>query len=430
MNASPTEGTRVHPEVHLLVLLALSYLFMSVIMPHEGHFDMSIWADWIVYMRQHGIRHVYELYTNRAKDQQPLFIYGPVYMYMLYFYAKWQVSIEEIRATIYQFKSVVLLFDIVGIWFALRFLPNKAHRPFYAPFLLLNVGLLYDTLGWGQNDSAIACLMLMAVYFGLQGKIGISGVCILVAFLIKPQPIVFLPAFGLLWLPAIMARPLVRTAADFLVIFLVGLLLLFPFIQAGTAIDYWTMLLHTTSLHPSVSIYAANIWEWLLVENPYKVLDQVVQYGLSYRQWGLIMFAIGYAIVLFPLLQQTYQILTGKRTDYDRWLVLLTFGLIPIVFYFFNTQIHERYAHPSILFLAAYALCKKDFIPYIVASIANFWVIEKSLFLLKTYRLYEWITLDMLAALFLFVLLWGIAILYRDGTLRKMKVYRVKETLV
>lgn len=423
MNSSPIEGTHVHPEVHLLVLLTLFFLFMSVLMPHEGHlFDMPIWADWIVYMRQHGIRNVYELYTNRTADQPPAFIYGPVYMYMLYFYAKWQGSVEEIRASIYHFKSVILLFDMVGIWFALRFLPNKENRPFYALFLLFNVGLLYDTIGWAQNDSAIACLMLMAVYFGLQGKIDISGVCILVAFLIKPQPIVFLPAFGLLWLPFIVSRPLVRTAIDFLIIFLVGVVLLFPFLQAGTAIDYWTMLRHTTSLHPSVSIYAANIWEWLLVENPYKVLDQVVQYGLSYRQWGLIMFAIGYTILLFPLLQQTYYILIGKRSDYDTSLVLLTFGLIPIVFYFFNTQIHERYAHPSILFLAAYALYTKDFIPYIVASIANFWVIEKSLFLLKTYRLYEWITLDMLAAFFLFVLVWGITVLYRNRVLQKMTV--------
>ncbi len=393
-------------------------------MPQEGHrLDMSVWTEWIAYMRQHGIRHMYDLYMKPAANQTAGFIYGPVYMYLLYFYAKWQGSVEEVRATIYQLKSVILLFDMVGIWFALRFLPNKYNRPFYALFLLFNIGLLYDTLGWGQNDSAIACLMLIAVYFGLQGKIAISGVCIVVAFLIKPQPVVFLPALGLLWLPYIMARPLLRTAVDFLVIFATGLLLLFPFLQAGTAIDYWTMLSHTTSLHSSVSIYAANIWEWLLVKNPYMVSDQIIQHGLSYRQWGLIMFAIGYAILLFPLLRQTYAVLTRKRTGYDTSLVLLTFGLIPIVFYFFNTQIHERYAHPSILLLGAYALRGRDFVPYIVASIANFWVIEKSLFLLKTYRLYEWITLDMLAALFLFVLLWGIARLYRDVLRRETAMY-------
>ena len=383
-------------------------------MPHEGHFlDMPTWAEWIVYMQQHGIRHVYDLHTRPEPGKSAGFVYGPVYMYLLYFYGKLRGSADVIRESIYQFKSVLLLFDIIGIWFALRYLRNKAALPFYALFLIFNIGLLYDTVAWAQADSAITCLMFMAMHYALRGQLGISGICIVIAFLIKPQPIIFLPAFGLIWLPVILKNTVRQTFLNFAAIIIGGVVLLAPFLLAGTAIDYWTMLSHSATLHTSVSIKAANIWPLLLIEDPYLISDQVVRFGLPYRQWGLLMFTIGYALVLFPLARQTYQLIIGKRTQFDTGLVLLTFGLLPIVFYLFNTQMHERYAHPSLLFLAAYALYKGDYVPYIVASIANFWVLEKGLFLMKLNRLYELITLEQLAILFLFVLLWGTVQLYR-----------------
>lgn len=414
MNISTDRLSRINPEVHLLVLLVFFYGFTSVFMPHEGHYvDMPVWADWIIYMRQHGIRHVYDLHVRPAPGQPPGFIYGPVYMYLLNFYGKWQGSAENVRDTIFQFKSVLLLFDVIGIWFALRYVHNKATLPFYALFLIFNIGLLYDTIGWAQADSAIACLMLMAMHYALRGQLTISGICIVVAFLIKPQPILFMPAFGLIWLPVILKSTIRRLLLTGLAIVLGGAFLLAPFLLAGTAIDYWTMLSHSAALHTSVSIRAANIWPLLLTEDPYLISDQVVRFGLPYRQWGLLMFTIGYSLILFPLARQTYQLITGKRTRYDTALVLLTFGLLPIVFYFFNTQMHERYAHPGLLFLAAYAVYTSDFVPYVIASIANFWVMEKGLWLLKLYRLYQLITLEQLAILFLLVLIWGTWKLYK-----------------
>lgn len=421
MSITKNQESPINPEIHLIVLLVLFYVFTSLIMPHGGHFlDMPTWADWIIYMREHGIRHIYDLYAHPLPGQEPGFVYGPVYMYLLYFYGKFQGSANGLKDTIYQFKSVILLFDVVGMWFALRYLPNKVNRPFYALFLIFNIGLLYDTVGWAQNDSAIACLMLIAVHYALKGRLTISGISILVALLIKPQPIVFLPAFGLLWLPVLAKLPISRALLTFLTIGVVGIFLLSPFLITGTAIDYWTMLRNTTSLHPFVSIRAANIWPLLLTEDPFKILDRTVRFGLTYRQWGLLMFSIGYGVILFPLARQTYQYLTGRINQFDTATILLTFALIPIVFYFFNTQIHERYAHPCLLFLAAYAFCKGDFVPYIIASIANFWVMEKGIWELKLYRLYGLITLEQLAVLFLFVLLWGIVKLYKKPSEHKI----------
>ena len=417
MNVPADRLSRVNPEGHLIVLLALFWVFTSVFIPHEGHpLDMPTWADWIIYMRQHGIRHVYELHTHPAPGQPVGFIYGPVYMYLLHLYGKWQGSTEGIRETIYQFKSVLLLFDVTGIWFALRYVQNKASVPFYALFLLFNIGLLYDTIGWAQADSAITCLVFVAMHYALRKNLMISGLCVVVALLIKPQPVIFLPALGLLWLPVILKSSLRRLLLTGLIIVAVGALLLLPFLLAGTAGDYWTMLSHSAQLHTTVSIRAANIWSLLLTEDPSVVSDTVVRFGLSYRHWGLLMFVSGYIVVLFPLARQTFQLITGKIDQYNPGLVLLTFGLVPLVFYFFNTQMHERYADPSVLFLAAYALYAGNYGPYIIISIANFWVMEKELWLLKLYRVYQLITMEQLAVLFLLTLLWGTLKLYRRSS--------------
>ena len=414
MNSTNNHVSKVNPDLHLGVLLLLFYVFTSIFMPHEGHFlDMPTWAIWIDYMQQHGIRHVYDMHIRAAPGQDPGFIYGPFYMYLLYFYGKWQGSIDVVRATIYQFKSVILLFDLLGIWYALRFVQDKERRPFYALFLVFNAGLLYDTVGWAQCDSILTSLMLIAVYYGLRGKLGLSGVCLLIALLVKPQPVIFLPALGLLWLPVLLKNKLSQTALSLLAVVMVGVLLLAPFLLAGTAIDYLTMLSHSAILYPSASIKAANFWELALTDDPYKVSDQVVRFGLTYRQWGLLMFTTAYAIVLFPMMRQTYQLIRGQRAQFDTALVLMTFALTPVVFYFFNTQMHERYAHPCVLFLAAYALVRGDFVPYVVASVANFWVLEKGVFLMRLDRWYQLITLDHLAVLFLIVLLWGTVQLYR-----------------
>ena len=413
MNASVKPIAWLHPEVHLCLLLAFYYGFTAMHIP-EGGGDLEFWSEWAIYIRQHGIRRIYDLYAVPSPGDPPLFLYGPFHMYLLYFWGKWQGPIEQIQANPHQFKTVILLFDVVGIWFALRYVRDKISRPFWAIFLLFNIGLLYDTVSWGQVDGAVACLVLIALYFAQRGPIALSGLSFALAFLIKPQPIIFLPVLGILWLTAVIKKPVRHTFWNLLGMGLGLFILLWPFIQAGTLADYGSMLLHTASVYPAVTVNAGNVWTLLLPEDPNKVSDELVRFGLSYKQWGLLMFVVSYAIVLFPLLRQFYQVLNGTRTTFDASLVLLTAGLVPIVFYFFNTEMHERYADPSVLLLGAYALSKGDFVPYISASVANFWVMDK---FLKLYGLYTHISLELIAVLFLFVLLWGTVQLYRQTNL-------------
>lgn len=421
MNAPGNLISRVNPDRHVVVLLLLFYVFVSLLMPHGGG-DTTFWNAWAIYIKEHGVRRIYDLHTHPAPGREPSFLYGPVCMYLLYFYSKWQTSVAQIPHTIHQFKSMLLVFDVVGIWVALRYVRDAVDRPFYALFLFFNIGLLYNTVWWGQLDGAIASLTLVAAYCALRGQTALSVISIIAALLIKPQPVVFLPVLGLLWLSTLLGKPLRHTIVSFLAVILVLIIFLFPFIQAGTLPDYWAMLLDSASVYPIVSVNAGNIWNLLLADDPNRVSDAVVRFGLTYKQWGLIMFSISYAVILYPVFRQFSQIVLGKRTSYDTSVVLLTLGLVPLIFYLFNTQMHERYAHPGVLLLGAYGLSKGDFVPYIVASIANFWVMDRFLNMSGLHELYAYIPLELVAVLFLFVLVWGVVQLYKKPVAVKRDV--------
>ena len=421
MNSSGSLLSRVNSDRHVVLLLVLFYVFVSLLMPHGGG-DTTFWNAWAIYIKQHGVRHIYDLHTHPAPGREPSFLYGPVCMYLLYFFGKWQPSVEQIPQNIHQFKIMLLVFDVVGIWVALRYVRDAVDRPFYALFLIFNVSLLYNTVWWGQLDGAIASLTLVSAYCALRGQTALSVISVMGALLVKPQPVVFLPVLGLLWLTTLLKKPLSHTLLSFSIVTLVVISLLFPFIQAGTLPDYWAMLLDSASVYPVVSVNADNIWNLLLADDPNRVSDQVVRFGLTYKQWGLLLFSVSYAVILFPMLRQFSLIVRGKRSTYDPAQILLILGLVPLIFYFFNTQMHERYAHPGVLLLGAYGLYKGDFIPYIVASIANFWVMDKFLNMSGLHDLYAYIPSELVAVLFLFVLMWGVVQLYKKPVLIKRGV--------
>ena len=51
-------------------------------------------------------------------------------------------------------------------------------------------------------------------------------------------------------------------------------------------------------------------------------------------------------------------------------LFFLSLTLVTLIFFYFNTEMHERYIHPAILFSAIYAILAKDYIMYILLSLA------------------------------------------------------------
>ena len=95
------------------------------------------------------------------------------------------------------------------------------------------------------------------------------------------------------------------------------------------------------------------------------------------NRWGFILFCIASFFALFHFAKSYFRLFFQKiKLDFSLEKALLSASLIPLIFFFFNTQMHERYSHPAFIFLVSYAILYKKFIPYFTGSLAHFLSLE------------------------------------------------------
>ncbi|NDC40748.1 MAG: hypothetical protein EBZ77_04225 [Chitinophagia bacterium] len=75
------------------------------------------------------------------------------------------------------------------------------------------------------------------------------------------------------------------------------------------------------------------------------------------------------------MLRQRNQYKVIDRVTYE--LLFLGTGLVCLYFFYFNAQMHERYAHPIILFFFFYGAASGKYWLYILASIPYFLSLDK-----------------------------------------------------
>lgn len=368
------------------LLLLLLFVVLLVLLPPTGHpGDLGYWKRWASYGFEHGLSNVYEQADNN---------YNPLYHYVLWGYGQFMGSPAKIAANIHWLKAFTLLFDFAGALWAASLVRERHFS--LAWLLVLNIAYLYNTLVWGQVDAIYTFFAFGAVVLATrQQTVGSVG-CFVLALAAKTQAIIFLPPLLLLWGLAWWRRPgrlLLAAGAGTAL----AALVLAPFTW-GSEANYLAHIikinLGAAETYPIVSMGAYNLWHLL----PGKVgaPDLRPLAGLTYRTWGLLLFCGASALALLPLLLTTLRGLrSGSRRAVpqfptpsaapdlvsapDLTLVLLSCGLIPLLFAFFNTQMHERYWHAAVLFLAAYGFLRRDYLPYALVSVAYFLNMENLL---------------------------------------------------
>ncbi len=79
------------------------------------------------------------------------------------------------------------------------------------------------------------------------------------------------------------------------------------------------------------------------------VSDQDKFIGITYHYWGLLLFFTASAMALWPLAKTCYYKWRDREAESPGTeLVWITAALIPSIFFYFNTQMHERYIHPAL----------------------------------------------------------------------------------
>ena len=359
-----------------LAYALLLFLLLMLAVPRAGHeYDIGFWVRWATYIFEHGLGNVYQVADNN---------YNPLYHYILWLYGKMVGNLEKLEHYRHWLKGLTLVFDFAGAFWAASLVPERTRRFGLALLLLLNIGYLYNTLIWIQVDSIYTFFSFGAVVLAGQRRPVASMLCFVLAIAAKTQAIIFLPPLLLLWAPQWWRRPQqllgAVAAGAALAVFVLA-----PFIwwsQENYLPRIFEINFKAAEMYPKVSMGAYNVWHLFLpaalLEN---VADTLPFAGLTYRTWGLLLFCGFSAVALLPLLLASVQSLRSRGTSPgpDIALVLLSCGSIPLLFAFFNTQMHERYWHAAILFLAAYGFLRRDYWPYILASCAYFLNLENVL---------------------------------------------------
>jgi Gpi18-like mannosyltransferase len=277
-------------------------------------------------------------------------------------------------------KIPTLLFDFWGAIWAVRFFGggDSNQRFILSLLFFFNVGYLYNTLAWEQVDAILGTLAFAAIVQALRQRVVSSMVLFVLTINMKTQGIIFLPPLLLLWAPQWRLAPR-RLGQGVLLAAAVQVLILLPYIVAGKVEKIAKVVAGAVDYFPMVSLNCFNMW--VVLVHPYDLPDTLKWAGLSYKQWGLLGFLVASAVVLLPLGLRTLQLLRTRAAFslHDAPLVLLSLGLVPVVFCYFNTQMHERYWHPALLLLGSYALLRQRYALFCVFSGAYFLNLEYAL---------------------------------------------------
>lgn len=334
----------------------------------------NCWRPWALYIHRNSLRNAYGSDTD----------YMPIYQYLLWVYVKLNGADKAIADNIGYLRCFTLLFDFLGLWYVYKWIDKKVAYFIILIICILNLGYSFDTIIWEQFDGILSAFVFIALFYAWKGNNLWSTVWLVLAFNFKIQTVIILPVWGLLFLNNIPGnRGLKSIVWPILAGIALQIILVIPFTRGQFGVrKIIHVVVHSFNKYPSISVKAANMWHWLVGGNLLYADDAKVWIaGLSYKQVGLVLFFIASFFALLPMLLLVFKKWkTGNKNNVmSRELVWLTGAMVYLLFYFFNTEIHERYCQPAFIFITAYAFFSGDFITYILFSIMYFLTLEYSM---------------------------------------------------
>ncbi|MEO6834024.1 MAG: hypothetical protein ABI378_15155 [Chitinophagaceae bacterium] len=368
--------------VTLLLFLTLAILSSNIA---GYHGDIGCWRAWSTNILDNGLGSTYQTHTD----------YMPFYQYVMFLFAKLAGSAENIDKHLGAIRVFTMCFDFAGIYLIYRWTSDRLGYLFVLLFTALNIGYMYNTLLWNQVDGIVATLFFASLFFVQNKEVLWSSVFLILTLNMKLQALSLAPVWGLLVLYQIVSSrrwwlflliPLVMAATQFLILLFFGI--------AG-AHRVWEIVTEVVGANPLITQSADNFWNLLLGNLKAYGPDTDVWAGLTIRQWGLLFFFSTSFFALLPMLQMLYLKIVGrlKATEIPKEMVWLSAALVALLFFFCNTEMHERYCHPAFIFIAAYSLYSRRYWPYILFSIGYFLNLE---WVLKFFKLnnYETVLFD------------------------------------
>jgi Gpi18-like mannosyltransferase len=347
---------------------------------HNG--DRVCWINWAQFQFQNGFSKTYSGKTD----------YLPFYHFILNIYAKVCGSMDVITNEINRLKYVTYLFELGSTILLFKILNDKFQdffkSLFYSLFYLLNFSVLYNSAIWGQVDGIMTFFVFSALFFAYFNKPTVALMLFVLAVNSKLQAIFFIPL--LLYILAVNfdKKNIKKYLLGILLSFVLQLLIVTPFYFNGDFSKMMNVVFNSVGKYPSITMNAYNIWTFVVSPDNFFNSDEGSFFGLTYHLWGLIyFFAASFLVLIIPFLKTLSKMIYNTKVSVTLNEVLLIGALIPLIFFYFNTQMHERYSHPAFIFIAAFSLLNRKYYILIISSTAYFLNLEDvgQLFALDNY---------------------------------------------
>jgi Gpi18-like mannosyltransferase len=332
----------------LLISLALRMYFLS----KPGYdFDINLFLKWGTTINQHGLNFLY--------NSKSIFInYPPLIPLITALWLKIGSLLSAQNLSVY-FRILPTIFELILLIICSFYIlkSQQKYKYFLLFIVLIQPGLALITSAWGQIDSILSLLIILAFIF--QGKYPIWSVIFLaLSILIKPQAII---AVILYFLILIFAKKWLSLLTSFL-LFLIFILLYAFSLKLFANVDFFQPYFSALGSFTNISLNAFNVW-WLIFSNNSWNIPDTTRWIISYKLIGLILFAIFSLPALFYLRK--------RKTNLPENLLVLSYFYL--MFFVFPTEIHERYLYYSLAFLAIPAILNwKIFAIYIILTVTLF----------------------------------------------------------
>lgn len=345
----------------LYLTAVLTYIVLLAIMPKFGHaWDTACWGLWSARMTTNGL---ISAYTEGSTVN-----YLPLYLYVLKAYGS-LVGTDKIFPLVHWLKAVTLIFDIGSVLIICTYLPDKFKRWKYFIAITLNIGFIYNTLIWNQVDGILTFFILASLTAGLRKRIDLSILAFILAMNFKLQGIIFLPVLGLLWLWELDWKSILK---GFGYAIIAEFIILLPFISAGVAANIGDVIFGSVDYYQSISMNAFNFW-YLIMDGDLMFVKDNTEFvlGMTQKQFGLMLFLLTSSLVCVPLLIRWIRTLKTKESiQVEPGMFVGAMALLVMFFFYFNTQMHERYIHPVMVFSSILAFRNKQWAQWIIVSVA------------------------------------------------------------